>query len=146
MKFLLSLVFTGLFLAAEPPKDAAKAELAKLQGSWTTASLQYNGKDITAKYKLKFVFKEDQATIEGSDAVKKEYAKITFKLDPSTNPACVDMIIAGGTQKDAVIEGIYELKDDRLKICAKVFGKDRPGEFASAEGSSTVLLVLMREK
>ena len=98
------------------------------------------------KYKLKFVFKGDQASVEGNAAVKKEYAKISFKLDPSTTPGCVDMTIGAGVQKDAVIEGIYQLKDDELRICARVFGKDRPIEFSSPEGSSIVLLVLKREK
>jgi uncharacterized protein (TIGR03067 family) len=146
MKWRLPVIaFAGLLLAADAPPDPAKEALTKLEGTWTTTSLHYNGKDITKKYPLKFIFKGDLATIEGTNAVKKEYAKIAFKLDPSTTPACVDMTIAGGTQKDAVIEGIYELKADELKICAKVVGKDRPGEFASPEGSSIVLLVLKRE-
>jgi uncharacterized protein (TIGR03067 family) len=145
-KHLALMLVTGFLLAADAPKDASKEELAKLEGTWNTASLQYNGKDITEKYKLKFVFKGDQASIEGSDAVKKEYPKIKFKLDPKATPASVDMTVAGGVQAEAVIEGIYELKDDQLKICAKVFGKDRPAEFSSPEGSSIVLIVLKREK
>lgn len=141
------LVTAGLVLAADDPKDLAKKELAKLQGTWTTASLIYNGKDLSddGKLKLRFVIKDGQGTIEGNDQVKKEYAKITFKLDPSTSPRCVDMSIDAGVQKDAVIEGIYEWKDDEFKICAKVLGKERPLKFESTEGSSIVVIVLKRE-
>jgi len=55
------------------------------------------------------------------------------------------MTITAGIQKDALIPGIYELKKDELKICARVFGNDRPTEFASPAGSSVVLLILRRD-
>jgi uncharacterized protein (TIGR03067 family) len=93
-----------------------------------------------------FTFKGDEAVVEGNDAVKKEYAKIRVKLDLSTMPKSMDITVVGGVQKDAVIEGIYELKEDELKICAKVFGNDRPTGFSSPEGSSIFLLVLKRQK
>jgi uncharacterized protein (TIGR03067 family) len=138
----------ALLIAADDPKGAAKKELDKLQGTWTTVSLQYNGKDFATdtKGKLRFVFKGDQATVEASDEIKREYAKVTFKLDPATSPCCVDLTVTAGTQKNAVMEAIYELKGDEFKLCAKVFGKERPSEFASPAGSSIALLVLKRDK
>src|SRR5262245_8074295 len=131
-----------------PATDAVRKDIARFQGTWKTTSLRWNGKDLDTdgKFAMQFVFNDAEATIESSKEVKKEYAKITFMLDPSTSPPCVDLKIAAGVQKDAVIEGIYELKDDELKICAKVFGNDRPAAFESAEGSSIVLIVLKREK
>lgn len=77
--------------------------------------------------------------------MKKDYAKIRFKIDPTTAPACVDLLTTDGAQKDAVIEGIYELKDKQLKLCVRLQGKDRPTEFASPDGSSIVLLKLHRD-
>ena len=63
-KAVLILV-VGLLVAADDPKDAAKKELDKLQGSWTTASVVYNGKDYAdGNGKIKFVFKGDLATVE----------------------------------------------------------------------------------
>jgi uncharacterized protein (TIGR03067 family) len=128
-------------------KDAAQKEVDALQGTWNTATLTYNGKDVLAAGKggFHFVFKGDEAAIEGNEAVKKEYAKIKVKLDPAVTPKCIDITVTGGVQLNAVIEGIYELKENELKICAKVFGKDRPAEFSSPDGSSIVLLVLKRE-
>jgi hypothetical protein len=49
-------------------------------------------------------------------------------------------------QKDAVLEGVYEVKGDDLKLCVMVFGKDRPTEFKSGEGSSVAMLTLKRQK
>src|SRR5262249_24170983 len=146
-KVLVLLVAVLLVAADTPPGDAGKKELEKLQGTWTTATIDYNGKPHEQLARqLRFVFKGDVATVEGSDEVRKEYAKLTFKLDPSTTPKLLDMTVAAGVQKDAVLEGIYELKEDELKICARVFGQGRPTEFASPEGASIVLLVLKRDK
>jgi uncharacterized protein (TIGR03067 family) len=144
---VLLFLVAGLLVTADAPTEAAKKELDQLQGTWTPVKLEYNGKDLSAdgKSRFRFVFKGDQATVEGNDEVRKHYAKVTFKLDPSATPKWVDLTVAAGIQQDAVIEGIYELKDDTLTLCAKVFGKERPTEFASPDGSSIVLLVLKRE-
>jgi uncharacterized protein (TIGR03067 family) len=147
--FYSSAKHTGTFRLTPKKEERPKVskELEPLQGIWTTSALTYNGKDFLANGKtgFQFVFKGDEATVEGNDAVKKEYAKIKVKLDQATTPKCIDITVTGGIQLNAVIEGIYELAEDEFKLCAKVFGKERPAEFASPEGSSTVLLVLKRE-
>jgi uncharacterized protein (TIGR03067 family) len=147
LRFLLFLAMAGVLVRAAQGQDAKK-ELDKLQGTWESVKLIFDGKDLTDKeqYKFKLVFKGDQATVVSSAAVEKEYAKLTFKLDPSTMPKILDVTVAGGVQKNAVLEGIYEVKGDELKLCAKVFGNDRPSEFASPSGSSIVLAVLKKEK
>lgn len=144
MNLLLALT-AGTLLAADARADAKKT-LAGLQGTWTTERLEYNGKDMTEKFKLTLLIKGEQITVKGNDEVKKEYAKASFKIDPSTTPPLMDLKVLGGTQKDATMEGIYELKGDQLRMCIKVFGNERPTKFATAEGASTALLVLKREK
>jgi uncharacterized protein (TIGR03067 family) len=139
-----------LLLAADPPKkeeDAAKKELDKLQGEWTAVSVDYNGKahEDLAK-QIHFIFKGDAASVEAGEDVRKEYAKLQFKLDPSVSPKLVDITVSAGVQKDAVIEGIYELKDDELKICGRIAGKERPTEFGAPAGSSLFVIALKRDK
>jgi uncharacterized protein (TIGR03067 family) len=131
-------------VAAEP--DPVSKDRKALQGEWAVEALEYNGKDYTDKYKIAFACKDDVLTVQGDGAVRKEYAKLTFKLDPSTTPKCVDLTVAGGVQKDAKLEGIYELKGDELRLCVKVFGSDRPTEFKSPAGASIALLTLKRKK
>lgn len=144
---LACLVVCLFLLGADPAKDARK-EPEKLDGTWTPTRLLYNGKDMTRdkKTQFRFVFKGAEVVVEGSQAVKKEYAKLKVKLDPSFDPNLIDITVGGGTQEGAKIEGIYKLKDDELTICAKIFGGDRPTEFDSPEGGSIVLLVLKRNK
>ncbi|MFN4259985.1 MAG: TIGR03067 domain-containing protein [Gemmataceae bacterium] len=145
MKWFLALVLGGVLVNGVCAEDAAKKDLNALQGRWVVQVLHFNGNDVSNKYKFALVFKDNVATLEGNDAVKKEYAKIAFQLDPSTTPPCLDLKIVGGAQQDAVIEGIYELKGDSLRICVNVFGNERPGEFKSPAGGSIALVTLKRE-
>lgn len=101
--------------------------------------------DIVSK--LRFEIKGDVWAVKGEDEVAKEYGKATLKLDATAKPRLIDFQIGEGSEKGAEIEGIYEWNgDDEIKICAKVLGKERPAEFASAENSRIVLMVLRREK
>ena len=66
-----------------------------------------------------------------------------FTLDSKAKPKAIDIKPPKGSEK--LVLGIYELDGDTLKICFNEDAK-RPKEFASAEGSRTVLLILKREK
>ena len=147
MRFLcVSLVFLTVAAASFADDKAIQQDLKALEGTWTVEALEYNGKDIKDKYNFTFSFKDDKITVEGDKNVKKEYGTFKLKLDPTTMPKCVDLTVSLGVQKDAVLEGIYEIKGDDLKMCICVLGKDRPTEFKSPDGGSVVLLTLKRQK
>src|ERR1043165_5617896 len=139
------LLVAALLLAAGSAQSAkdAKNDTAKFAGKWTIEELTYDGNDHS-KLKINIVFKGDEGIIEGDARVKNEYARIKFKLDPTTTPKIMEIKIAGGSQTDATMEAIYELKGDELRICARVFGKGRPTKFESPEGESIALVVLKR--
>jgi uncharacterized protein (TIGR03067 family) len=141
---VLIVLFSGTLAGTEP--DQAKKDLDALQGAWAVQSLEYNGKQLKDKYKISFTCKENVMTVEGDGKVRKEYAKLALKLDPSTMPKCVDVTVVGGVQDAAKMEGIYEIKGDELWLCVKVFGQDRPTEFKSPDGSSIAFLTLKRRK
>lgn len=124
--------------------EPVKKDLDRLEGVWETVRLTYNGKDHARDGKFRMIFKGDQVTIAGSEAIEKEYARLKLKLDPTTTPRCIDITVTGGVQLNAVIEGIYEIQGDELRLCARVFGNERPAEFASPGGSSIALLVMKR--
>jgi uncharacterized protein (TIGR03067 family) len=144
-----ALVLVAALLAgADAPKDTAKGEVKKVQGTWKATSLTYNGKEVPVdgKRKIRLVFKGDTASVEADKSTKKEYAKVKFAFDPSTKPRCVDLTVVGGVQKDTTMEGIYELKGNKLKLCVKVLGKERPTKFESPEGESIALIEFERVK
>jgi uncharacterized protein (TIGR03067 family) len=134
-------LFTVLTLGVGGDADVKK-ELDKFAGKWEVGAITYDGKDQDVKFKI--VFKGNDGKVEGNDEVTNEYAKIKFKVNPATKLKEMDITIAAGSQTDATMKGIYEFKDDELRICAKVFGNERPKEFAAPDGSSIVLLTLKR--
>jgi uncharacterized protein (TIGR03067 family) len=143
------LIVALALIAADAPKDDSKKDLEKLKGTWAISTITYDGGDVPGDIvsKLRFEIKGDQWNIKGEEEVAKEYAKATLKLDATAKPRLIDFHVGEGSEKGADIEGIYEWNGaDEIKICAKVIGKERPNEFASAENSRVVLMVLKREK
>ncbi len=117
-------LLTVLLLGAGDATDAKK-ETAKFQGTWNLSALSYDGEEHKLKFKI--VFKGNEGIVEDNDDVKREYAKIKFKLNPAAKPRTMDISVVSGSQTDATMEGIYELKDDELRICAKGL-RQRPAE------------------
>src|SRR5688572_21941492 len=117
----LCLVLLAFLARARADEAAAKKEVARLQGTWQATALTFNGKDFLAggKQGFQFVIKGDEAVVRGDDAVQREYARLKLKLDTSTTPKIVDLTITAGSQQNATLEGIYELKDDEFKLCVK---------------------------
>lgn len=148
MKAKLALLFAALLIAADKPPEVVKKELDKLQGTWTPISLMFDGKEqpLDGKAGFHMVLKGDVATTGGNDEIKQEYAKATFKLNPAAKPREIDILIGDGTQKDTKMPAIYEVFDDRLRLCIRLFANERPTEFASNEGSNIVLVEFKREK
>jgi uncharacterized protein (TIGR03067 family) len=138
------LLTTVLIVAAPAPADDKKKDEEKIQGNWTVVSLVHGGTgapDEEVK-KFKFTIKDDTITI--NDGKKDE--KATFKLDATKKPKTID-ITPDPKDKGEMVPGIYELKDDELKICFTKGGKGgRPSEFVSKAGSDYSLVILKREK
>jgi uncharacterized protein (TIGR03067 family) len=136
------LLTTILVLAAPAPAADGKKDAEKIQGTWTILSMERGGeKGPEDKIKnTKVVITDGLMTIK--DPMREERAN--FKLDPAKNPKTIDFTPEKG--KEGVVEGIYELKGDTLKLCFTKPGGTRPTEFASKAGTANVLIVLQRDK
>jgi uncharacterized protein (TIGR03067 family) len=140
-------VFTatgGTGARADDKADVQK-ELKKLQGTWTFESVEVGGKkESAADFKgMTVTFEGDKFTVKKGDEVIQVG---TEKLDPSKSPKTVDVTVAEGLNKGAVMLGIYEISGDTLKVCFDPEGKKRPTEFKSAFGSQTFVNVHKRVK
>src|SRR5438045_3493699 len=109
MKIKSSLLLLAILAIGAGDAPDTKKELAKFAGTWSMSELTYSGMDHST-LKFDFTFKGNEAHIEGNEEIKVEYARIKIKLDTTTTPKLMNFTVSAGTQKDAVIEGIYELK------------------------------------
>jgi uncharacterized protein (TIGR03067 family) len=135
----------GTWLVPALTQAAEEAE-KKLQGTWTAATAERNGKaaDDVVGHRLSFTGNRFQ--IESRDG-KRLYAG-TVQADPSAKPAAIDVEHTEGVLKGKVWKGIYTLDGDTLTICdnAPNLDKGRPAALEAKSGSGYVLITFKRAK
>jgi uncharacterized protein (TIGR03067 family) len=123
--------------------DAAKKDLARLQGEWKMVSGIADGYAMPEAMvsNCRRVCKADELNVTmGEQLIMK--AKIT--LDPSQSPKTIDYQVIEGPTKDKKHLGIYELDGDTLKSCFGAPDAERPREFESKQGDKRTSSVWKR--
>jgi uncharacterized protein (TIGR03067 family) len=137
-----SLLFLGVVVCSSAlvaADEKAEKALESLQGEWNVEKMVHLGNAVPADRLAKLTF-----TFKGSQLVPSDMPKdvATVILDPARKPAGFDIT---DRSKETML-GIFELKEDTLRICLAEPGAERPTEFASAKGEKTMYLVLKRAK
>jgi uncharacterized protein (TIGR03067 family) len=139
---VLSLVAIGLVMTARGQEGGAKK--SKLEGTWKVTSVMEKGKEKGPEDHT-MIISGDTLTVKKGDEV---VFKGTFKRDKTKKPREIDVTVTEGPEKvkGKVAKGIYELKDDTLKLCANHPGEEqRPTEFSAPENSPFMLITMKRE-
>ena len=125
--------------------EAAKKDLAQLQGEWFMVSGSAEGQPMPDELRkqMKRVCTGDEATVTISGQV---YIKAKITVDPSKTPKTIDYQMTGGFTKGKTQLGIYELDGDTFKSCFGKAGAERPTDFTSKPGDGRTLSVWKREK
>lgn len=143
---LFTVVAAGLLLAADSPKDAAKEEQGKMQGTWKMVALTSNGMEAPAEkiQDLRLTVRDNEYTVKnGNDTV----AVLTFTLDPTKKIKEIDLTYKEGERRGKTNKAIYKLDGDTLTLCRHNSpDQDRPTEFASKPDSQHILTVWKRDK
>jgi uncharacterized protein (TIGR03067 family) len=115
----------------------AKAEQARLKGTWTVVSLKKEGVDqpANALTVVEWEIDDNFITWKGTDARTFSYTR----LDVTNNPATVDLLEPG----DQPALAIYQLSGKNLTFCLSEYG--RPAGFASTAADHEWLFVLKRK-
>jgi uncharacterized protein (TIGR03067 family) len=119
--------------------EAAKKELAALQGTWKMVAYEEDGKEVPAEDRL-YIIDKDKMTFKQNGEVA---AEGTLELDATRTPKHLDYRITSG-QTDLII---YTRVGDYLIQCGRRDGKTRPSEFATGTANGgAYLIVLQRQK
>jgi len=131
--------------AAEPgASEAAKKDLALLQGEWSMVSGSADGQAMPEdmRKQMKRVCKGDEATTTMGDRI---FLKAKISLDPLKNPKTINYRMIEGATKGKTQLGIYEVNGDIFKACFAKPGAERPADFSSKPGDGRTLSVWKRE-
>jgi uncharacterized protein (TIGR03067 family) len=145
MRVPVLLMVALVAVAPARAQDAAKKEMAQLEGAWSMVSGEANGVSMPeATVKTgKRVAQEGETTISFGGQV---YFKAKFRIDPTQKPKAIDYAMTECPTKGKTHLGIYELDGDTVKFCFAAPGKDRPTEFTAKEGTQQTLSVWKRLK
>jgi uncharacterized protein (TIGR03067 family) len=112
----------------------------ELTGTWQSVSYALDGKKASddEMKKIQLVFDAEGKTTALNDG--KVFLASTTKIDPTANPATIDITFSEGDGKGQTALGIYKVENGVLTICRSAPGKTRPTEFASNPGSGLTLM------
>jgi erythromycin esterase len=65
----------------------------------------------------------------------------SYRIDPAARPRAIDVTITQGAYRGQILQGIYDLDADTLRVCLAMKGGPRPTEMVSKPGSGYTLTV-----
>ena len=124
---------------AEDNQEALK----KLNGEWAVASMEMMGKQMPAEA----VKKIRLINTDGEYLVRAESDdKGSVSVDAAKSPKQMTIKGSDGPNKGKTLLAIYELKEDELKICYDLSGKEFPKEFKTEPGKLLMMAVYKKVK
>jgi uncharacterized protein (TIGR03067 family) len=143
---LLGLILAGI-LGCERGNPSAQPAVAtasenpvqQLQGEWVAVQGEFQGKPVqgpdaeTFLSQYKLIFEGNGFTSVSPDMTTKG----TFKVDASTKPLALRMLLEEGDE----VAAIFEFRGGRLFFCATEPGDAAPKEFKTSPASSALFTV-----
>src|SRR5581483_3759805 len=121
----------------------ARKDLQEMQGTWKFVSLEDSKKSkVDVKKRTLFFGGELCLVREGDKVLQIGVARLVT----SKSPRRIDVVVRKGQYQDSTMLGIYEVKDDTLKVCFDPEGEGRPSTFATKEDTSRFVAVYKRAK
>ena len=141
--FILVLLTLNTATVRGAENDAAKKDIAQLQGEWTMISGTADGQPMPEAMLrgARRVCKDDVTTVMVGGEL---FMKARFILNPSKNPKTIDYQVIDGPTKGKTQLGIYQIDRDRVKFCFGGVGAERPQEFSTKPGDGRTSSVWKR--
>ena len=150
MKILRNALWIGLAAlaisrASAEDSEAAKKDMAQLQGEWSMVSGSADGQPMSDELRklMKRVCKGDEATRTMAGQV---YFKAKITIDPSKKPKTMGYQMTEVFTKGKTQLGIYESEGYTFRSCFSAPGDPRPTDFTTKPGDKRTMTVWKREK
>jgi uncharacterized protein (TIGR03067 family) len=131
-------------LATSAEDDEAQRDQAAYAGTWRAVTIEADGNPQPARERNIVVVNRDDGTwtlsVDG-----REVSSGTNAFDPLATPPAIDIEITAGDGAGSRLVGIYEIDDDRRRLCFRGEREWRPTEFATTPGSKAILVTFERE-
>jgi uncharacterized protein (TIGR03067 family) len=127
-------------VCAEDANEITKRELVRFAGKWRIVSTVKNGEEQPpAAEVIRIAIVEDRILVGDKDVGLR-----IAVMDAAVKPHIIDVTHPETKKK---LEGVYELVDDRWRICLNSEGTaERPAGFDTQGKAHYVLAILEREK
>lgn len=128
---LISLALCFASRAAD--SDAARKDLAQLEGKWSMLTGIADGQDMPQELakNMKRTFKGNELVVTMGDQT---FFKARVSIDPSKTPKTIDYDMLEGSTKGKKQLGVYELKDGVFKSSFAKPDAPRPTDFKPGVG------------
>jgi uncharacterized protein (TIGR03067 family) len=139
---LIAVSFTSIARCGDDEK--VKKARAEMNGTWIPSEAELDGEKLPEKLikSIKLVVKDEKYTVTVGELVDEG----TVTLDLDSDPTGMEIKGTKGPNDGKTIPAIYELKDDVLKVCYNLEGKDRPKEFKTTAGSKFYMVTYKKDK
>jgi uncharacterized protein (TIGR03067 family) len=130
---------------SRPEDGTAGADLGRLQGPWSIASITVNGRAVEDPQIIgsRFVVDGERYKVTLGEQV----VNATFKLDPAGTRKAIDITYRDEAAESRTFKGIYKLEGETLTICRPTRPEgERPTGFAAPVNSGLIVMALKREK
>jgi uncharacterized protein (TIGR03067 family) len=134
-----------MLIGAEGADDNTTRESKELKGAWSVRSVMRNRNELPAERRkdLQMIFQGGRFAFKQGNNTLTEG---TFRLNLAKAPRTIDLTTIDANGINQTTLAIYDLSDDSLKICGAQPGENRPGEFATMDGSGHTMIILRRAK
>ncbi len=142
-RFLFTAVLALVSLAFITTTTRAD-DLQAMAGTWKVAAVEVAGKPLDPE-----VLHDLVVTIEGDHFTTKSTERVeggTIKLDETKTPRTMDATKTEGFEAGRVIKAVYEITDDKVRVCYALDDSGRPTEVASKDGTTWMTITYEREK
>jgi RNA polymerase sigma factor (sigma-70 family) len=129
-------------LQRDPQAMAAAVTLKALTGTWLKAQLEIDGRPNARFVSIEpyYAFDGDRFTI--TDHEGNVERKGTIKVAPFER--MIDLHVTHGADKGTTLLLRYDLQDDQLRLAFSDFGKTRPKEMKTVDGSGIAIYTFRR--